>query len=119
MEIASSPLYSSTAGCYIRQVQPRRGLACSMTRYDLVILSTRRQDDSIGMEADLKMTVSIWKMTVSIWKMTVSMWKMRVSTWDISSLCLQLGEVSQLRRQTRQLVPGEFQHLQRGEFTEL
>ena len=42
-------------------------MSCSrVTRYDLVILSTRRQDDSIDMEDDLKMTVSIWKMTVSI-----------------------------------------------------
>ena len=38
------------------------------------------EDDSIDMEDDLKMTVSIWEITVSIWKMTVSI-------WDILSLC--------------------------------
>jgi hypothetical protein len=31
------------------------------------------EDDSIDMDDDLKMTVSIWRMTVSIWEMTVSM----------------------------------------------
>jgi len=42
------------------------------------------QDDSIVIEDDCKMTVSIWKMTVSIWKMTVSI-------WDILSLCNKAG----------------------------
>jgi hypothetical protein len=28
------------------------------------------EDDSMDVDDDLKMTVSIWKMTVSIWKMT-------------------------------------------------
>ena len=32
------------------------------------------EDDSIDMEDDLNMTVSIWKMTVSVCKMTVSIW---------------------------------------------
>jgi len=38
------------------------------------------EDDSIDMEDDLKMTVSIWKMTVSIWEMTVSIWDI-LSLW--------------------------------------
>ena len=38
------------------------------------------EHDSIDMEDDLNMTVSIWKMTESIWRM-------KVSTWDILSLC--------------------------------
>ena len=42
-----------------------------VTSYDLVILSTRRQEDSIDMEHDPKMTVSIWKMTESIGTMTL------------------------------------------------
>ena len=41
-------------------------------------------DDSIDMEDDLMMTVSIWELTVSIWEMTVSI-------WDILSLCLEHG----------------------------
>jgi len=46
-------------------------LVLSVTRYDLGILSTRRQDYSIDMENDLKMTVSIWEKTVSMWKTTL------------------------------------------------
>jgi hypothetical protein len=38
------------------------------------------EDDSIDMEGDLKMTVSISEMTVWIWEMTISI-------WDILSLC--------------------------------
>jgi hypothetical protein len=41
-------------------------------------------DDSIDMEDDLIMTVSIWEMTVSILEMTVSI-------WDILSLWAWLG----------------------------
>jgi len=56
------------------------------------------EDDSIDMEGDLKMTVSIWKMTVSIWETTVPIWKMTVSRWDILSLCpcRVVGEVEAL-----------------------
>jgi hypothetical protein len=45
---------------------PRR-----VTRYDLVILSTRRPYDSIDLENALNMIVSNWNVTVSILKMTL------------------------------------------------
>jgi hypothetical protein len=47
-----------------------------------MIWSSCPQDDkcdSINMDDDPKMTVSIWKMTISIWEMTVSIWKMTAS----------------------------------------
>ena len=32
------------------------------------------EDDSIGMENELRIKVSVGKMAVSVWKMTVSIW---------------------------------------------
>ena len=61
---------SNQARCHLC----KPGVNLRVTRFDLVILSTRCQDDSIDMEDDPKMTVSIWKMTLSI--------------WDIVSLCM-------------------------------
>ena len=47
-------------------------------------------DDSVDMEDDHEITVSIWEMTVSIWNMTVSI-------WDILSLYCQTLPVLKLR----------------------
>jgi hypothetical protein len=49
----------------------------------------RPKDDTIDMEYDLKMTLSIWELTVWIWEMTVSICSSWISMWDILSLCLQ------------------------------
>ena len=56
--------------------------------------------DSIDMEDELKITVSIWEMTISIWEMTVSI-------WDILSLWPRTGEEQHGGEQHRRQRPGD------------
>jgi len=68
------------------------------------------EDNSINMEDDLKMTVSIWKMTISIWEIAVSL-------WDMLLLCLLAeaargGGMAGGAGQVGRVVHGEFTALE-------